>query len=132
MTEPNYEIMADGSTRIPRTFYPPLNNSSLSYKNTEKLENIIYDLNKPVVENKLISSLKYLKQPGNYIEVILINKYNYRPDLVSLYHYGTDNYSGLILMMNGIKSILNFNNNKIKTKIKLPTKDAIIKHILEI
>jgi len=114
-------------------FKDPLNGSELHYEKLSSMESLIYDKCTPEIENKLFESLRYINSTkDNYIEVNFITRYNYRPDLLSLDYYGVDSFSTLILSVNNIKSILNFNikNPNIK-KIKIPNGAAIQKYLID-
>ena len=59
-------------------------------------------------------------------EIIMDQRYDYRPDLLSYEHYGTNFWYPAILIVNKIGSILQFKSEYLNNRCLIPQKEIII------
>jgi hypothetical protein len=107
----------------------PMGGTGITYNSNtlNPVKTKIYDsIKDPGIDtSKMFSNLRYLKIPKNYTIIDINDSYKHRMDLVSREQYGNDMYGPLLLIVNNIGSMFNFDPEKLNYKLKVPTQNAI-------
>ena len=72
--------------------------------------------------------LQELQRPDLSREIYEIKNYQYRPDLIARDFYGSDNYSGLILLQTGL-TLSNFKRGVVLSLISKGDLDNILRNL---
>ena len=93
------------------------------------IDSRVYDqyLDPSIIGNVINDNIHYLQKPENLVYVNVPETFKYRPELVALQFYGSEQFYPLILAANNIGSLLQFIPSKFNYKIKLIRSDVIQK-----
>ena len=87
--------------------------------------------NDSIVGNIFLDNIQLLKNEENLIEVDCEDIYKYRPDVIARKYYGDSSYYHIVLIANGLGTLLHFIPSKFNNKIKL-VKTEVIEKLLGI
>jgi len=95
----------------------------------ESLNTIVYDqyLDPSIMGNLINDNINFLTRKENIIIVEVQDNYKYRPELIALQYYGSEQFYPLILAANGVGSLLQFIPSRFNYQIKLIKHDAVSK-----
>ena len=96
---------------------------------TGNINSQVYDqyLEPSIIGNVINDNFHFLQRPENLIYVDVPDTFKYRPDLVALQFYGSEQFYPLILAANNIGSLLQFIPSEFNHNIKLIRPEVIQK-----
>jgi uncharacterized membrane protein len=89
----------------------------------------VYDqyLEPSIIGNVINDNIHYLLNVENIVFIDVPDTYKYRPELVALQYYGSEQYYPLILAANNIGSLLQFVPSRFNNQIKMIRSEVIQK-----
>jgi len=87
--------------------------------------------NSNILGNRIIDNYSIFTNKENLIEIPLSNIYKYRPERIAYEYYGDEGFFPIVLASNNLKSLLEFDPNRMNNKAYL-LKSDLVKSILNI
>ena len=99
--------------------------------NKDELFTDVYDHLRHVnLSSRLFQLQEFIRRPENTVVVNIDSQYVYRPELVSLNYYGIEELYPFILIVNNLKTLMEF-DPKLFNNQMLMVKSDVVKKILE-
>ena len=96
---------------------------------TKNINSVVYDqyIDPTVMGNVINDNYHFLQRPENILVIDVPDTFKYRPELIALQYYGSEQFYPLILAANNIGSLLQFIPSQFNNQIKLIKSETVSK-----